>query len=114
MGTIDDYLAELEPADREAIERVYDIARRLVPEVEQGKGYGMPALVYKGKSLISVMRAQHHIGVYPFSPGAITAAADELVGFDRDKGTVRFQPEQPLSSAAIRTLVLTRRAQIDG
>lgn len=113
MGTIDDYLAELDSDDREAIERVYDIARQLVPDVDQGKGYGMPALVYKGKSLIAVMRTEKHLGLYPFSPDAITAAASELEGFDRDKGTVRFQADTPLPSAAIRTLVMTRKAQID-
>ncbi|WP_396667826.1 iron chaperone [Microbacterium sp. R86528] len=113
MGTVDDYLAEQTENDRVVIEHVYDIARDLVPDVEQGKGYGMPALVYKGKSLISVMRTAKHIGVYPFSPEAIAAAADELVGFDRDKGTVRFQPDNPIPDAAVRTMVHTRRAQID-
>jgi len=114
MGTVDDYLAELEPEDRAAIERVYAIAREEVPDAEQGKGYGMPALVYGGKSLIAVMRAQKHIGVYPFSPDAISAAAELLEGFDRDKGTVRFRPETPLPDAAIRAMVRFRRAQIDG
>ncbi|BDV31508.1 iron chaperone [Microbacterium terricola] len=114
MGTIDDYLADLDPDDREAVERVYDIAREVVPEAEQGKGYGMPALVHHGKSLISVMRAKNHIGVYPFSPAAIEAAADMLVGVDRDKGTVRFQPETPLREDAIRRMVAFRRDQIDG
>lgn len=113
MGTVDDYLAELDSDDRGAIERVYDIARQLVPDVEQGKGYGMPALVYKGKSLIAVMRNEKHLGLYPFSPEAIAAAVSELEGFDRDKGAVRFQVDQPLPSAAIRTLVMTRKAQID-
>lgn len=114
MGTVDDYLAELDAHDRAVIEHVYDIAREIVPDAEQGKGYGMPALVYKGKSLIAVMRTQKHIGVYPFSPDAITAAADDLEGFDRDKGTVRFQPERPMPDSAIRTLVHSRKAQIDG
>jgi uncharacterized protein YdhG (YjbR/CyaY superfamily) len=114
MGTVDDYLADLEPSDREAVERVYAIARDVVPEAAQGKGYGMPALVYGGKSLLSVMRAKNHIGVYPFSPAAIDAAADELEGFDRDKGTVRFQPDEPLPEAAIRAMVAYRKAQIDG
>jgi uncharacterized protein YdhG (YjbR/CyaY superfamily) len=114
MGTVDDYLADLEPNDRAVIEGVYAIARDVVPEAEQGKGYGMPALVYGGKSLLSVMRAKNHIGVYPFSPAAIDAAAGELEGFDRDKGTVRFQPDKPLPEAAIRTMVQFRRDQIDG
>ncbi len=90
------------------------IAREVVPDAEQGKGYGMPALVYHGKPLIAVMRAKGHIGVYPFSPDAITAVAAQLEGYDLAKGTIRFQPEKPLPDAAIRALVEHRREQIDG
>ncbi|GAA1962913.1 DUF1801 domain-containing protein [Microbacterium deminutum] len=114
MGTIDDYLADQDDDSRLAIGRVYEIAREVVPDAEQGKGYGMPALVYHGKPLISVMRAKEHIGVYPFSPGAISAVAPDLEGYDLAKGTIRFQPHKPLPDAAVRALVEHRREQIDG
>ena len=58
MGTIDDYLEDLAPADRAAIDRVYAVAGAEAPDAEQGKGYGMPALVHHGKPLLSVMRAK--------------------------------------------------------
>ena len=117
MGTVDDYLAGLEPADRAAIERVYAVARAEVPEAEQGTGYGMPALVYRGKPLISVMRTRKHIGLYPFSPAAVQAVADavrEVPETGLDKGTVRFQPMHPLPDDLGRALVAARKAQIDG
>lgn len=114
MGTIDDYLGELDPADAAVVARVYEIARAEVPEAEQGKGYGMPALVYRGKPLLSVMRAKKHIGLYPFSPAAIDASRDLLAGIETDKGTVRFQPDAPPSDEALRGLVVARRAQIEG
>lgn len=114
MGTIDDYLADLDAGDRDVIERVYDIARELVPDAEQGKGYGMPALTYRGKPLISVMRAKQHIGVYPFSPASIEAASTRLAGFDTAKGTIRFEPQHPLPDDAIRTVVLARKDEIEG
>ncbi len=76
MGTVDDYLEELVPADRDAIDRVYAVARREAPDAEQGKGYGMPALVHAGKPLLSVMRAKKHIGIYPFSPDAVAAVRE--------------------------------------
>jgi uncharacterized protein YdhG (YjbR/CyaY superfamily) len=117
MGTVDDLIAGLDPADRGAVERVYTIAREVVPEAEQGLGYGMPALVYRGKPLISVMRAKKHIGVYPFSPEAVSAVAPALTshpGIGLDKGTIRFQPEQPLPDDAVRTLVRARKEQIEG
>ena len=117
MGTVDDLLSALDPADRGAIVHVYDLARDVVPDAEQGLGYGMPALVYRGKPLISVMRAKKHIGVYPFSPDAVSAVSGALVdhpGIGLDKGTIRFQPEHPLPDDIVRLLVATRRDQIDG
>lgn len=117
MGTIDDYLDELGPDDRAAVDRVYALARAEVPEAEQGKGYGMPALVYRGKPLLSVKRAKKHIGLYPFSPDAVTAVAVDVAAVPQtglDKGTIRFQPEHPLPDDVLRALVRFRREQIDG
>jgi uncharacterized protein YdhG (YjbR/CyaY superfamily) len=113
MGTIDDYLADLDEASRAAVSHVYNIARDAVPDAQQGKGYGMPALVYRDKPLISVMRAKQHIGVYPFSPDAIAAVADQLDGFDLAKGTIRFQPDKPLPDAVVRALIEYRKEQIE-
>lgn len=116
VGTIDDYLADLDSSDRVAVDRVYAIAREQVPDAEQGTGYGMPALVHAGKPLLSVMRAKKHIGVYPFSPEAVAAVAELLDGHPEvslDKGTIRFQPEHPLPEEAIRALVRSRVTQIE-
>jgi uncharacterized protein YdhG (YjbR/CyaY superfamily) len=114
MGTIDDYLAGLDPADAAIIADVYAAAKAEVPEAEQGLGYGMPALTYRGKSLLSVMRAQKHFGVYPFSPAAIVEVAPLLDGVETAKGTIRFAPEAPLRPDVVRALVAARRSQIDG
>ncbi len=112
MGTVDDYLAGLDAADRDAVEAIYAIAREIVPDAEQGKGYGMPALTYRGKPLLSVMRTKKHIGIYPFSADAVSAAAPLLDGFDTEKGTIRFQPSDPPPDDAIRALITARRDQI--
>ncbi len=114
MGTIDDYLAGLDPKDAAVIGHAYEVAREVVPEAEQGLGYGMPALTYRGRSLLSLMRAKKHIGVYPFSPVAIVEIGHLLDGVDTAKGTIRFAPEDPLPDDTVRALVLARKAQIDG
>lgn len=114
MGTVDDYLAGLDAADAAIIEHAYDVVREVVPEAEQGLGYGMPALVYRGRSLISVMRAKHHFGVYPFSPAAVVDILPLLDGVDHAKGTIRFAPGAPLPDDTLRALAAARRAQIDG
>ena len=112
MGTIGDYLATLDPADAAVVSHTYDLALDVVPEAEQGLGYGMPALVHRGSPLLSVMRAKKHFGIYPFSPGAIVAVLPLLDGVDHAKGTIRFT--EPLPDDTIRALVAARRAEIEG
>ncbi len=114
MGTVDDYLDGLDPDDRAVISRIYDVSRDTVPGTAQGKGYGMPALTYRGSPLLSVMRTKKHIGLYPFSPEAVDAGRPFLAGFDVQKGTVRFHPDAPPSDDAIRAMMTFRRDQIDG
>ncbi|GAA1935507.1 iron chaperone [Microbacterium aoyamense] len=116
MGTVDDYLKELDPTDRDVVAHVYAIAREEVPEAEQGLGYGMPALTYRGKPLVAVKRTQKHIGIYPFSPDAVSAVADAVAALPEtglDKGTIRFQPGHPLPDDVLRTLVTARKEQIE-
>ncbi|MBW9092388.1 DUF1801 domain-containing protein [Microbacterium jejuense] len=123
MGTVDEYLESLDPADRAVVSHVFDVVRGAVPDVEQGKSYGMPALLYRGKALISVMRTKKHIGVYPFSgrvPDAVAAglpegerAAFEHDGVEFEKGTIRFQPDAPLPDDTIRAIVAARVAEIE-
>ena len=113
MGTIDDYLAELDPADRAVVGHVYDVVRAALPDVEQGTSYGMPALLHCGKALISVMRTKKHIGVYPYSGRVPAVVAETVEELDYDKGTIRFQPDRPLSDDTIRAIVAARVAEID-
>ena len=113
MGTIDDYLAELDPADAAVIAHVYDVARETVPEAEQGMCYGMPTLMYRGKGLLAVMRTKKHIGLYPNSGRVLPEFAEQLADFDFDKGTLRFQPDSPPIDGLIKLIVEARRAEID-
>lgn len=113
MGTVDDYLEQLDPADRAVIGHLYDVVRAALPDVEQGTSYGMPALLYRGKALISVMRTRKHIGVYPYSGRVPAVVAESFGELDYDKGTIRFQPAQPLPDAAIRAIVAARAEEID-
>ena len=112
MGTIDDYLAGLDATDAAVIAHTYDVALGVAPDAVQGLGYGMPALVYRGSPLLSVMRAKKHFGIYPFSPGAINAVLPLLDGVDHAKGTIRFT--EPLPDDTVRALVTARVAEIDG
>lgn len=113
MSELSDYLDGLAEPERTAISTVYARARALVPEATDGVGYGMPALRYRGKPLLSVMQARDHIGLYPFSPAVIDTVRDDLAGFSLSKGTVRFSAARPIPQDVLDRLILVRRAEID-
>lgn len=113
MSELSDYLADLAEPERSAIEAVYARARALVPDAVDGVGYGMPALRYRGKPLLSVMKARDHIGLYPFSPAAIDTVREELADFALAKGTVRFTADHPIPEALLDRLILARAAEIE-
>ncbi|MDR0482973.1 MAG: DUF1801 domain-containing protein [Cellulomonadaceae bacterium] len=113
MGDVKKYLETLSDEDRALVERVYDRARSVIPDLTEGTSYGMPCLKYDGRALISVMVTKNHIGVYPYSGSVITICAKELEGFRTTKGSVSFTAEKPLPDAAIDALVTARRDLVD-
>lgn len=112
MGSVDDALAGLAPADAAALARVVDVARRLAPDAEDGVSYGVPALRVAGKPLVGVSRAARHLALYPFSTAAVDAVRDALDGFEVSKGTVRFTADRPLPEDVLVRLLAARLAEI--
>jgi uncharacterized protein YdhG (YjbR/CyaY superfamily) len=100
-------------SDQDAVEHVRAIARAVVPEAVDGLGYGMPALRYRDRPLLSVMPARRHIGLYPFSPAVVDAVAGRLDGYSFAKGTIRFSADHPLPDELIEEIVRLRRDEID-
>ena len=114
MGTIGDYLAGLPAEQREALQRVVDVAASAAPDADEGTSYGMPALRLHGHPLIGVRVSARHLSVFPFSPAVVDAVAGELDGFSLSKGTIRFEPSHPLPDHVVERLVRLRRAELEG
>ena len=113
MGTVDDYLAGLDPDSRAALEHVRALAMEVVPEAEQGTSYGMPALKVAGRPLLAVARTKTHLSIYPFSGRVVDQVRPRLPGYSLSSGTIRFSVEHPLPDDAIRIVVGERMAIID-
>lgn len=113
MGEVGTYLSTLDGADREALERVYAIARDVVPEAEEGTSYGMAALLYRGKGLVATVRAKQHLSLYPFSGVVIASVLEAAHGFEATSGSIHYSADHPLPDAVVRQIVEARRAEID-
>ena len=114
MGTeVSTFLSAFEGADRAALERVYSIAREVVPEAEEGTSYAMAALLYRGKGLIATVRAKKFLAIYPYSGSVIAANLDGLAEFETTSGSIHYSAEHQLPDAVLRRVVQARRAEID-
>ena len=112
-GPLSAYLEELEPDVAAVLGAIVARAAVLVPDADEGRTYGMPGLVYRGRPLLSVRQTREHLGYYPFSPAVVDAVAPELPDFSLSKGTVRFSVDQPLPPAIVDRMILARRDEID-
>ncbi|MDQ4503074.1 DUF1801 domain-containing protein [Sinomonas sp. ASV322] len=113
MGTVTDYLETLSGPNRETLERVVAIAREIAPEAVEGTSYAMPALLIEGRGLLSTLETKKHLAIYPFSGKVLTELADELEGFDRSAGALRFSAEHPVPDALVRRIIELRLAEIE-
>lgn len=88
LMTVEEYLAQVTPAQRAAYEQVKAITKELVPEAEEKISYAMPTLTYKGKYLIYWGAFKNHMGLYP--------------------GTYKFTENDPVPEAVVKEIVLKR------
>lgn len=111
-GTVDDYLAALSDDKRAALERLRKNIRAAVPRAEECISYRLPAFRLDGKVLVWFGAATNHCAFYP---GAVLEAHKaELKDYETRKGTIRFQPDNPLPASLVRKLVKARIAQNAG
>jgi len=110
MSVIDDYLKNVNPAQRTELERIRAIAIGMLPDAEETISYGMPTIKYNGKSIIGFDAHNKHIGIYPFS-GNVIKQIKELDRYGQTKGAVRESLDDLLPEKMIQKIIEVRLAQ---
>ncbi len=113
MSEVDDYLRGLPDARRAALERVRSIVRESVSKAEEGRSYGMPAFLYRGRPLLAFAATKQHLGLYPCSGWVVDQMREELSEFSLSSGAIRFTEEHPLPEPAIKRMLTLRRQEIE-
>jgi uncharacterized protein YdhG (YjbR/CyaY superfamily) len=108
-----DYIASLDEPAGSVVAAWRSRALDLVSEAEEGRSYGMPALRYRGRPLVSVVATKNGYSVFPFSAEVVERVMLQLDGFSSTKGGIRFTDDLPLPDAAFTALVVSRRDEID-
>jgi uncharacterized protein YdhG (YjbR/CyaY superfamily) len=113
MGEVTEYIAGLNEPARSLLQRFADRVNALIPDAEEGTSYGMAALRYRGRPLVSVVTTRHGYSLFPFSPDVVARALPDLDGFESTKGGIRFTDAQPIPDDVFDRIVLDRRDEID-
>jgi uncharacterized protein YdhG (YjbR/CyaY superfamily) len=108
--TIDEYLATVPNEARAALERLRQTIKAAAPEAEETISYRIPTFKQNGM-LVGFAAAKDHCTFHVMSTEAIRKHADELEGYQLGKGSIRFKPSEPLSTALVKKLVSTRIAE---
>ncbi|UJW87750.1 DUF1801 domain-containing protein [Devosia sp. SL43] len=105
-----DFLAPLPVEQQQALLALRAEIRHAAPDAEEYIGYGIPAFRQDG-ALVSFGATRNHCAFYVQSPAVMEIFADALKGMDTSKGTIRFQPSQPLPAELVHRLVRARLAE---
>jgi uncharacterized protein YdhG (YjbR/CyaY superfamily) len=108
-STIDDYLSDLTPDKRAALQRLRKTIHAIVPRAEETISYGIPAFRLDGRLLVWFAAAAGHCSFFP--GGVVQDFKDELKGYSISKGTLRFDPEEGLPASLVRKLIKAKIAK---
>jgi uncharacterized protein YdhG (YjbR/CyaY superfamily) len=109
--TIDEYLAAVSDDKRVALEKLRKTIKATAPKAEECISYRLPTFRLNGKLLVAFGAAAKHCAFYPMSGSTVKDHKRELMDYDTSKGTIRFQPDNPLPAALVRKLIKARIAE---
>jgi uncharacterized protein YdhG (YjbR/CyaY superfamily) len=109
--TIDEYLADVKPDQRAALEVLRRYIHAVAPRTEERISYGIPALRLNGRSLVFFGAWANHCAFYPGSSATLKKFRNDLKSFQVAKGTIRFSPDNPIPIAVVKKLVKARMAE---
>ena len=110
---IDEYLATLPAAQREALDELRATIRAAAPGAQETISSGVPAFKHRGKYLVSFGAAKRHVALYVMRGSALEALEDELKAYDTSNTVIRFAPNEPLPASLVKRIVGIRLGEIE-
>lgn len=109
---VDAWLAGVPEPQRTTLAALRATLARLLPDAEQGLGYGMPVFRVGGKGVAGLNHGKDHCAYHPMSGTVVAALGDALAGYRTSKGTVRFAADTPLPDDVVARLLEARLAEL--
>jgi uncharacterized protein YdhG (YjbR/CyaY superfamily) len=108
---IDDYLQRLDEPKRSTLSQLRRDILAVVPDAEQCISYGVPGFKIDGKTIAGFAAFKNHLSYLPHSGSVFPELADELAGYQKSSGSLRFPADQPLTPELVERLIAVRLRQ---
>lgn len=109
---IDDYIAQLAPAQAAALTELRETVAAAAPDAVEAISYSMPAFKLGKKVLIYYAAFKDHLSLFPASGSVMDKLGTELQGYFTGRGTLQFTPDKPLPRDLVLQIVAIRRDEI--
>jgi uncharacterized protein YdhG (YjbR/CyaY superfamily) len=107
--SIDAYIASFPAEIQTILQDIRKIIQAAAPDAEEKISYQMPTFFLKG-NLVHFAAFKHHIGFYP-TPSGTEAFKEEIVHYQRAKGSIQFPLDEPMPLDLITRIVKMRVAE---
>ena len=106
------YISRFPRPVQTALKKVRSIIRKAVPGAEEVISYQMPAFKLYGRPVLYFAAWKEHYSVYPSNTRLVAAFKDELAGYERSKGTIRFPLSEPVPAKLIEGIAKFRAKEV--
>jgi uncharacterized protein YdhG (YjbR/CyaY superfamily) len=106
--SVDEYIARQPREVQPVLRRVREAIRKAIPRADEVISYQIPAYKLDGAAVVYFAGWKAHYSIYPATAPLVAAFADELAGYEKSKGTIRFPLEEPVPVRLIARLAKFR------
>jgi uncharacterized protein YdhG (YjbR/CyaY superfamily) len=108
---IDAYLDELDEPKRSTLSQLRRDILAAVPDAEQCISYAVPGFKVAGKTIAGFAAFKNHLSYLPHSGSVFPELTNELAGYEKSSGALRFPVDRPLPAELVKKLVAVRLRQ---
>src|SRR5688572_1830719 len=106
------YIAGFPRPVQTVLRRVRSIIRKAVPGAEESISYQIPTYKLHGRPVLYFAAFKEHYSVYPSNTRLVAAFKDQLAGYKRSKGTIRFPLSEPIPGKLIERIAKFRAKEV--
>jgi uncharacterized protein YdhG (YjbR/CyaY superfamily) len=108
---IDAYLDQLEEPKRSTLSQLRRDILTVIPDAEQCISYAVPGFKVAGKTIAGFAAFKNHLSYLPHSGSVFPELTDDLAGYQKSTGALRFPVDRPLPIDLVNKLIAVRLRQ---